>query len=110
MDYNSIRTVILFAVLPGGLLVGRNGKATQLETFGAQGYLGGWITTHLQGRTIDCLMRDGLYLIIRCTDGHEARIGWQDTHGNQLKGDPFLENLDVKIAVPGAGFAGKAGT
>jgi hypothetical protein len=55
-------------------------------------------------------MRDGLYLIIRCTDGHEARIGWQDTHGNQLKGDPFLENLDVKIAVPGAGFKGQAGS
>ena len=45
---------------------------------------------------------DGEWLILRFTDGHEARIGWQDTHGNQLKGEPFLENLDVKVALVGA--------
>ena len=81
----------------------------QLETYGHQGHLGGWITTHLQGRTIDCLLRDGEWLIIRCTDGHEARIGWQDTHGNKLRGDPFLENLDVRVFISGAGLTGTAG-
>ena len=80
--------------------------AKQLETYGSQGHLGGWITTFLQGRTIDCLLRDGSWLLIQCTDGHIAKIGWQDTSGNQLKGDPFLENLDVKIVVAGAGLSG----
>lgn len=83
--------------------------AKQLETFGHQGHMGGWITTHLQGRTVEALMKDGTWLIIRFTDGHEARIGWQDIHGNQLKGDPFLENLDVRIVVAGAGFSGVGG-
>jgi hypothetical protein len=83
-------------------------SAKQLETFGVQGHLGGWITTYLQGRTIECLMRDGMFLIIRCTDGHEARIGWQDTSGNQLKGDPFLERLDVRVVAPSAAVAGVA--
>lgn len=53
-------------------------------------------------------MIDGTYLIVRFTDGHEARIGWQDKSGNQLQGEPFLENLDVKIFVQGAGFTGIA--
>ena len=86
----------------------QKGTAKQLETFGQQGHLGGWITSHLQGRTIECLMRDGVWLILRFTDGHEARIGWQDTHGNQLKGEPFLENLDARIFIAGAGFSGEA--
>ena len=86
------------------------GTPKQLETFGSQGHLGGWITTHLQGRTIESLMQDGTWLVLRFTDGHEARIGWQDTKGNQLKGEPFLENLDVRILVPGAGLGGAAGS
>ena len=62
----------------------------------------GFITGHLQGRTVECLMIDGTWLIIRFTDGHEARIGWQDKSGNQIQGEPFLENLDVRIFVAGA--------
>ena len=84
----------------------KKGAAKQLETFGHQGHLGGWITSYLQGRTIECLMKDGEWLILRFTDGHEARIGWQDTSGNQLKGEPFLENLDARIFVAGAGLTG----
>ena len=84
----------------------KKGTAKQLETFGHQGHLGGWITSYLQGRTIECLMKDGEWLILRFTDGHEARIGWQDTGGNQLKGEPFLENLDARIFVAGAGLTG----
>ena len=90
--------------------MGINGNATQLETYGSQGNGGGWITSFCQGKTVDCFMRDGQWLIVRFTDGHEARIGWQDIQGNQLKGDPFLENMDVKILVPGAGFSGVAGS
>ncbi len=51
---------------------------------------------------------DGTWLILRFTDGHEARIGWQDIRGNQLKGEPFLENLDVKIQIAGANLSGIA--
>jgi len=80
----------------------------QLETFGSQGHLGGWITSHLQGRTVEMLMEDGVWLIIRFTDGHEARIGWADGD-KQLKGSPFLENLDVKIQIAGASISGTAG-
>ena len=68
--------------------------------------MGGWITSHIQGKTLECAMKDGTWLILRFTDGHECRIGWQDIHGNQLNGEPFTENLDVKIAVPGASFSG----
>ena len=77
------------------------GKYTTAHHEGA-----GWITSHLEGRTVEALMIDGTWLILRFLDGHEARIGWQDAHGNQIKGEPFLENLDVRIAVVGAGFSG----
>lgn len=66
----------------------------------------GWITSHLQGRTIEALMIDGTWLIIRFTDGHEAKIGWQDASGNQVQGEPFLENLDVRVFVAGASIGG----
>lgn len=69
----------------------------------------GFITSHLQGRKIESLLIDGTWLIIRFIDGHEARIGWQDKSGNQVRGEPFLENLDVRIVVPGAGFTGTGG-
>ena len=85
------------------------GNAVQLETYGAQGHLGGWITSFVQGRTVECLMRDGMWLIIRFTDGHEARIGWQHS-GNQVKGEPFLENMDARIVVSGAGFTASGGS
>ena len=81
--------------------------AKQLGTYSTGLQQGsGWITSHLQGRTVEAFMMDGTWLILRFTDGHEARIGWQDTSGNQLKGEPFLENLDVKIMVAGAGLSG----
>ena len=81
--------------------------AKQLGTYSTGFHEGsGWITSHLQGRTVEAFMMDGTWLILRFTDGHEARIGWQDTSGNQLKGEPFLENLDVKIVVAGAGLSG----
>ena len=86
----------------------KTGNAVQLATYGGQGdYQGGWITSHLQGRTLESLMRDGMWLILRFTDGHEARIGWQHS-GNQVLGEPFLENLDARIFVAGAGLTGEA--
>ena len=87
----------------------KKGNAVQLATYGGQGdYQGGWITSHLQGRTIEAIMRDGMWLILRFTDGHEARIGWQHS-GNQVLGEPFLENLDARIFVAGAGLTGSPG-
>jgi len=86
----------------------KTGNAVQLEKYGQQGQGGGWITSHLQGRTVECLMRDGVWLILRFTDGHEARIGWQHS-GNQVLGEPFLENLDARIFVAGAGLTGDPG-
>jgi hypothetical protein len=70
---------------------------------------GGWITSTCAGKTVEYFAMDGTWLILRFTDGHEARIGWQDMHGNQLKGEPFLENLDVKIRLLGAGIGAVGG-
>ena len=81
----------------------------QLEKYGSQGHLGGWITSHIQGRTLECALMDGEWLILRFIDGHEAKIGWQDASGNQLKGSPFIENLDVNIQLIGAGLSGAGG-
>ena len=53
--------------------------------------------------------KDGQWLIIRFMDGHEARIGWQDSAGNAIRGTPFPENLDVRIQVPGANLSSAAG-
>jgi len=81
------------------------GSIKQLETFGTPG----WITSHLQGRRVEAAYKDGIWLIIRMTDGHEFKIGWQDSHGNQVKGEPFLENLDVKFTLTPGLFRGQAG-
>ena len=84
--------------------------AKHLENFNCSpGRGGGWITSFVQGKTLDCCLQDGTYLILRFTDGHEAKIGWQDASGNQIKGSPFLENLDVKVQIVGAGLSGTAG-
>ena len=82
----------------------------QLATFGGQGdYQGGWITSFCAGKTIERFLQDGEWLILEFTDGHQARIGWQDSSGNKLKGSPFLESLDVKIQIVGAGISGVSG-
>lgn len=80
----------------------RKSTPKQLESYGHQGHLGGWITDHCKGRTVEWFGQDGTWLVIRFTDGHEAWIGWQDASGNQLKGSPFLENLGVKVQIVGA--------
>ncbi len=82
--------------------------AKQLESYGHQGHLGGWITSFIQGRTLECALKDGQWLILRFTDGHEVKIGWQDASGNQLKGEPFTERLDCKIQLVGASLTGTA--
>jgi hypothetical protein len=53
-------------------------------------------------------MYDGHWLVLRFTDGHEARIGWADANGStQKQGRPFLENLDVRLIVAGASITGR---
>ena len=60
----------------------------------------------MQGRTLECALKDGTWLILRFTDGHEMKIGFQDKSGNQVQGEPFVENLDVRVAIQGAGVTG----
>ena len=87
------------------------GEKRQLGKYGTAYREGaGFITSFLQGRTVEALLIQGPWLLIRFLDGHEARIGWQDKSGNQLMGEPFLENLDVRIFIGGAGLTGTAGT
>ena len=80
----------------------RLGQKKQLEKYGEQGHGGGWITSHCQGKTIERFEKDGEYLWLQFTDGHRACIGWQDASGNKLKGEPFLERLDVRVMLAGA--------
>jgi hypothetical protein len=53
----------------------------------------GWITSHLQGRRVESTRSEGHWLIIRFWDSHEARIGWQNSSGNQIDGKPFAYNM-----------------
>ena len=82
--------------------------AKALETFGHQGHLGGWITSFIEGKTLLRAEKDGTWLILVFTDGHRCRVGWQDTSGNQLKGEPFVENMDVQVQIVGANLSGQA--
>ncbi len=77
----------------------------ELEKYGR----GGWITDHIKGKKLLRAEKDGQWLILVFADGHRARIGWQDASGNQLKGEPFLENMDVRIVIPGAELSGHNG-
>jgi len=77
-------------------------KALELYGRGAQ------ITAHLKGRQIEECYKNGIWLILRMVDGHEYRIGWQDVKGNQLKGEPFLENQDARIILTGVSMSGES--
>jgi len=77
----------------------------QLSKYGGPGF----ITSHVQGKTLECALIDGVHLILRFTDGHELKVGWQDSNGNQLKGTPFCESMDVKITLEGIQMGGVAG-
>ena len=76
----------------------------QLErgTFGAN------ITAQMAGKTISHFEKNGLWFMVVATDGTSARIGWmnEDT-GKQLRGVPFLHNLDTRIRVPTGIIFGK---
>ena len=50
-------------------------------------------------------IQDG-WLIVRTTTGLEEVIGVQDQDGQRLRCEPFLENLDVTIVLPGVGIDG----
>lgn len=66
--------------------------------------------SHMESHRIDCMMVDGVWLIIQFVGGDYARIGWacRETK-EQFKGEPFLENLDVRIDLVGASLSGAAG-
>lgn len=74
-----------------------------LEHYGT----GGFITTWLEGRTIDKVLANGAFVVLTFTDGHEAWIGLQDAAGNQVKGEPFLHRLDARIVLAGASGGAK---
>lgn len=81
----------------------------QLAKYGHLGHLGGFITDYVKGKKLIRCEKDGIWLILVFHDGHRARIGWQDTSGNQLKGEPFIENMDVTIQIAGASLTPVAG-
>ena len=67
----------------------------EIGTFGAH------ITATMQGKRLSHFESNGLFLVVVATDGTAARIGWKnDDTGEQLRGSPFLHNLDKRIAVP----------
>jgi len=66
------------------------------------------ITATMAGKTISHFEQNGLWFYVVATDGTSARIGWmnEDT-GKQLRGVPFLHNLDKRIKVPAGVLFGK---
>lgn len=61
----------------------------------------GHINRELENKTVEKVYKDGIWLIIRTTCGHEYKIGWtNDDNGSPLKGQPFLKQVDVKIILP----------
>ena len=77
--------------------------STHIDT----GSFGANITAIMQGKVLSHFEKNGLWLIIVATDGTAARVGWvnEDT-GKQLRGSPFLHNLDTRVAVPSGNLAG----
>ena len=63
------------------------------------------IHTHLVGRSVEMVAKDGQWLIIYTNDGHRYRVGWQDDNG-PIRGEPFLAAQDVVIVVPGVTLEG----
>lgn len=70
---------------------------------------GAKISDQLAGKKIESFLKNGEFLLLKFTDGHEAWIGWQDAAGNALKGEPYLERLDATIRLPGLGSDGTVG-
>ena len=76
-------------------------KQLEIGSFGAN------ITAMMQGKTLSHFERNGMWLIIVTTDGTAARVGWMnDDTGKQLRGVPFLHNLDKRISVPSGVMVG----
>jgi len=77
-------------------------KLVERGTFGAP------ITAEMAGKKISHFEQNGLFFIVVATDGTAANIGWknEDT-GKQLRGVPFLHNLDMRIKVPAGVLFGK---
>lgn len=63
------------------------------------------IHTHLVGRFIEMVAKDGQWLMIYTNDGHRYRIGWQDDNG-PIRGEPFIAAQDVIINIPSSALAG----
>lgn len=58
------------------------------------------ITTHIAGKVVEAALTDGKDLVIRCTDGHEYVIGFEN--------GPFLKKVNVRIVLPMPGAASGA--
>lgn len=46
------------------------------------------LSQRLAGREIELIMKSDHVLVIRCTDGVECHIGWEDESGKQVPGEP----------------------
>ena len=68
----------------------------------------GQVHNILQGKTIAMAVKDGSYLILETTCGHQIRVAWVDKHGEQVKGEPKLVNVGVKLLLPGVNMRGVA--
>lgn len=55
----------------------------------------GSISQVLAGRTVELVLTDDRYLIVRCIDGHEAVIEWTSD-------GPMLVRVDVRIMLAAA--------
>lgn len=52
------------------------------------------LTARLRGKVIEWVATDEKHLVIRCTDGIEVRVVWEEGSG------PVFAGQDVKIVLP----------
>ena len=71
--------------------------------------LDGHINRVLEGKTVECVTKDGHNLVIHCTNGERWAITWATKNGVGIEGEPCLAKVDVSIMIPGASVFGDAG-
>ena len=46
------------------------------------------LTDRLAGKTVEAVLKSDETLVIRCEDGLEVHVNWQDDEGSAVKGEP----------------------
>lgn len=53
----------------------------------------------LAGKVVREVLRNGTSLLLRCDDGYEMQIGWQDPNGQPVDGVPVIVRAGKHLMV-----------